>query len=681
MADDKNEFYNVIPEESGKVGLAFCGGGTKASAITLGFLKFLNSKNELDNKKIQYISSNSGSTWITLPLLYETQEQMSDMLDNNVLISRTSSFDSYNTSYKNSFFKKLISNTLDISNSWNNFVSKNFFVERYSPELKLKMNVPIPIAVATYFYQNSTELKFLPVDFTPISSGFLSFEDVKKFGISNYLRVKSNKYSLNTTWNPSLMSSCSSSVLSLPLYNYALKFPAVQNLISNIIPRVQVNGTSNTSYIGDGYLVDDTSVISLLARNVKHIFSMIYPERRYMRISANWYTNIGDYVFVIIDKNTLVGKVINKIYINNQDYEFEIQFFVSENVFFTNKFKSPSSNMVFSLSLPLLNSVCSHLEYVIDKDNNKVNKNVQYVTEQTMMENYLKTGIMYSDLTYQTNTKLNKSPYKVRILFYCLSWCQPFYMELSQQNRERIDYIRNFPNLCTINPIYDDTINPNNSSSDYTCECKDISEDLFPIINNGIKKSLQQLTKTQAVSLACFGQYIAEKLYFVFKNNDSPYTYSFPSTYPFKIKQKASEYIIPSYLRSVLNFNFGDIRQMVIIVTLPDVKIDYNPQMSTSVTRNTSYYKTVNRIVPLIFGAGATFLTYSGLSDLNCYFTISSVTDKNIKPVFCQILVSFPNIFTDERTVTFRKPTSYTNFVQFNGGKGGKPPALFIFGL
>lgn len=193
-------------------GVALSGGGTRASAASLGILQSLKTANLLSRDKILLISANSGSTWTLLTSFYEninnTTPSIDDILSTdqnnpNSLISVLSlnqfnldlTPDWWMKSVGNSFFKtynmyqsgNLGTNgivglkTEDVQNLVNlfnqNYLKQSFY-NNYQG-IVLRDNFPIPISIQSctnfdtltgYF---SHIKNYIPFDSSPISSGFL----------------------------------------------------------------------------------------------------------------------------------------------------------------------------------------------------------------------------------------------------------------------------------------------------------------------------------------------------------------------------------------------------------------------------------------------------------------------------------------------------------------------------
>lgn len=727
-------YFDSIPEPSGNLGLAYCGGGTRASSATLGSLKYINSLRHLDNSIIQYISANSGSTWVVLPLLYENGYSLDDMLDGNKLINYNVSFNNYNIDYKNSFFKKITTALVDPTTNWYYFVKNSFFPEKYNG-FNIKNNVPMPISIATLVTQNCNipmtfppskltcnqdqdpySINLIGVDFTPISSGcFVSpTKDMLRVETSQYI-----SYAKDAEWSPALMSTFSSLAVgpqivdALAECKYGIKLcdqpdvlvcniglcnetyigEFIESLIDDLLTDVSIRNICNAEIIVnkyqrkynniiDGYLTDDTSIICQLARGVINIFSMSYPELRTLR--QNYFDDPGnvegDYVF--IKKNVThtsllyesIGKIIKIDRINRKiTVEFSPEKIYNNITVSRAKKYTYDYNEIYTLT-STFNTVWDCFESIGNSyeelQNSPPTTDKNYIRKKIMNmmgENYVRTGIYFTYIYFKTKTvaKFGIKPYTGKILFYLLSPCPYFYNNiLSTENQGFINKICKWPNICTVAPILNDC--NNDLQFDNKClfcieDCKDAPAEILPELTAGNK--LQQLTKPETVSIAALTQYITEQLYnyFIYEKeiNTIPY--------PFLGRNVRN-------LERPYNFDTGNPQTVYIVIDI-GVYVDYNPQFGTFVKYNQNepevFGKNINNTVSL---------EYFGASMLNCYVNITNITDDKIPIVNGQITVSFPNVFTGERTVSFTSNNNYSNFRKFDGGNNGNPPAVIIFG-
>ena len=545
-------YNNSFPEENyltqpskgfKKTGIAFSGGGTRAACTTWGFLQALNSYKmpngnsllHIDN--ISYISANSGSTWMTLPLLYEPTEgsiyKVDDILGNYVSdpsqlnYSDNINFPNFGYNAVNCIFD------LEFDDNWWSYSVGNSFFKKYGlyqgsntngivgynskivdpivnglgssiyKGIVLRANMPIPIAIESLIIDKDT---VVPIDSTPISSGFL--RNSNTVGNINQLGGRVDSYAFNTflnkintidintqnimvdyrntknTWDPVIMSGTSSSAYGMELLQLDLPntFPFIGSFTSNIKDVNNLNIKDEKFKIIDGYLWDDTGVISLVARKTEKIASIISCSLN--DITVDIYTNTNYTYLFVID-----GQYINNIGKFNS-------FDTTTNPQTVSLTINNSTNNPINVIIPINFVKVLNIGSISNLFGKGSNKNIQqifkdedyYNTLSGLLQNYASTGIFYYRNTYTTmeNINVNVTSYSVDILWYCLSPCTNFYSKLSVNNKNLVSNMYKIPNVCTFFPYYSDC---NGGGCDKMCK-------------NGIQDILTNLQQVQKISNA-----------------------------------------------------------------------------------------------------------------------------------------------------------------------------------
>ena len=323
--NDTNIVTN-LPSNLNFTGVALSGGGTRASAASLGILRVLNQNNFLSRDKIQFITSNSGSTWSLLPSFYQninstsSDPSLTDILGTYIdpTPSQNNYFDTSNISDNNlisvlsnnifnldltpewwtksvglSFFQKynlystnnsIINNTIvglnktPVQNLVNLFNSEYSNGKNIYQGVILRDNLPIPIALQSCSIVDVTvsdQTSWIPFDSSPISSGFLGTNSTFCGRIDSYaFNFDFDNKNLQNTWDPVVMSGISSMASGPGMVRYNHMFSLIQSfnfnnfqlstLSCNKIPSPKLS-------LLDGYLVDDCAIVPLLYRNIKKI--------------------------------------------------------------------------------------------------------------------------------------------------------------------------------------------------------------------------------------------------------------------------------------------------------------------------------------------------------------------------------------------------------------------------
>ena len=566
-------YNNYFPEENfitqpslgkKKIGLAFSGGGTRAACTTWGFLQALNvyklnGKSLLHIDNISYISANSGSTWIVLPLLYQPIEGTPFTIDDILgpYISDPSKLDYKKYIDKKQFGNNAVNSKFDLefeNNWWSYSVGQSFFkpyglyngntnptngivgydassiqsiVTSLGSNYKgviLRPNMPIPIAVQSLIINKDT---VVGIDSTPISSGFLRTSnasgDINKLGgrvdsyafntfltkiettdpntqniLVDFRKTKDNFGNSHTkdTWDPVCMSGTSSMASGMELIELNLpnSFPFLGSFDTNVKDVNNLNPNNQQFKIIDGYLWDDTGVVSLVARKTEKIASIIscsleditgdiYPDEYYTYlfiVDGIYANNIGKFVSFDSTK-TKVNLSINN---NNSTIDVSIEI-VNVKVF-----SIGGIYKLFGLGSNKYTQIFNGDDY--------------YKTQLGLLTNYATTGIFYYKDTYTTviNENFNITSYEVDVLWYCLSPCANFYSQLSVSNRNYISDIYKNTNTCTIFPFYNDC---NTGGCDNVC--KHSQQDILTDLQNVTK-----ITNIQAYYISSLCAWVCNQI-------------------------------------------------------------------------------------------------------------------------------------------------------------------------
>ena len=566
-------YNNYFPEENfitqpklgkKKIGLAFSGGGTRAACTTWGFLQALNvykinEKSLLHIDNISYISANSGSTWIVLPLLYQPIEGTPFTIDDILgpYISDISKLDYKNHIDRKQFGNNAVNSFFDLefeNNWWSYSVGQSFFkpyglyngnatatngivgydassiqsiVTSLGNNYKgviLRPNMPIPIAVQSLIINKDT---VVGIDSTPISSGFLTNSnasgDINKLGgrvdsyafntfltkiettdpntqniLVDFRKTKDNFGNFHTkdTWDPVCMSGTSSMASGMELIELNLpnSFPFLGSFDTNVKDVNNLNPNNQQFKIIDGYLWDDTGVVSLVARKTEKIASIIscsleditidiYPDQSYTYlfiVDGQYVNNIGKFVSFDSTK-TKVNLSINN---NNSTIDVSIE--------------------IVNVKLFSIGQIYKLFGLGSNKYTQIFNGDDYYKTQLGLLTNYATTGIFYYRDKYTTliNENFNITSYEVDVLWYCLSPCANFYSQLSLSNRNYISDIYKNTNVCTIFPFYNDC---NTGGCDNVC--KQSQQDILTDLQNVTK-----ITNVQAYYISSLSAWVCNQI-------------------------------------------------------------------------------------------------------------------------------------------------------------------------
>jgi len=633
------EYYSNKPLYSGSkntqdmtIGIGFSGGGIRAACSTWGILQALNSyqingKSLLNRDYISYMSSNSGSTWALLSTLYQPIDGSPYTIDQILGQYKIPSDLDYTTKgISPSFIYTAVNNEFDFNltgNWWIKSVANSFFkpyglydentkgivgfdknsISTYLSKLGskyrgiiLRDNMPIPIAISTVANKISSGYTYIPIDSSPISSGFIVSKKVseppqqnpalqtfggrvstfafntnyakiigtstgppnnsiERFTENNFTPMNTTNTSIvfnDTTWEPAIISGTSSFAPGpelLPIDIPTIKIPILDkdiniSLLEDFVIQTEYTTPINSNAkIIDGYLFDDTSLISLLVRKTQRI--VIISDIVFTDIEENSDNNIGDYVMIIngdyqnnfgkisaVNDRDIVVKLIGK---NNNTIPFDKQT-INNNIkkidisniknSFTGSFNG-GIQLLDNTFLGLCGTTYQGVSNVAD---------AYTITMNGMIQNYANTGIFYFQGLYNTipNDYTDIIKYEVEILWYCLSPCPNFSASLSETNQKILNNIFRMPNICTLGPIYNDCNPTNTRNIDgvvenfyQNCNFECLFQPLDIIINS---KNIQKITDAQALGISSLSAWVTNQIIIPFINGT--YGISIPQPFP-----------------------------------------------------------------------------------------------------------------------------------------------------
>lgn len=574
-------FLNNFPEKVSTIsvtGMCFSGGGSRAACATWGILQSLNSVNLLNNKFIAYISCNSGSTWPVLSSLYypiylpinppsssnniseptslptyqiddilgqytepeflDFTKQVSaplfgyNIVNSNILTDIFSyDFEQNITSFNpefwlnsigNSFFKKYglygkdygyitAANSMDYGYKYLDIQNPS----RYYIGICARDNMPLPISLQSFKNINSNE--YIPFDSSPYSSGFLDISKGRVASMAIGQKIQSSNGLLGTfekssnMWSPYTMSGTSSTAFGKQFLDSGLQ---------DFLPIYDITTTPENSikgYLVDGYLVDNTSLISLLCRGVNRVVMTISNELdQLFTQTTNSNVKVGDYIYI---KNVTDSTTWNKLnQLNLQDTVGYVTavFDTNMQVQIIGPRKQVTTISYDCASILSIGDLAQLFGNVLDP--NAGNQYLNYSSMiRNMMINFGNTGIMYCVGPVRTvnNPKLSITPNDISILIYALSPYPNFYNKLSQTNRDIILNDGIFPNFCTFSPILNDRNLTNTYKDGYNIQCSQLASGTDVIANAPFAL---RMTNAQVLMLSSLTGYITKQIIIPYLN-------------------------------------------------------------------------------------------------------------------------------------------------------------------
>ena len=619
------EYYSNKPLYSGSkdisnmsIGIAFSGGGIRAACSTWGVLQALNSyqkngKSLLNRDYISYMSSNSGSTWALLPTLYQPINGSQYTIDQ--ILGQYKEPNNLDYSIKGvspNFINTAVNNEFDFNlegNWWIKSVANSFFKPYglYDENTKgivgfdsnsissflsslgskyrgiiLRDNMPIPIAISSIANKINSGYTYIPIDSTPISSGFIVSKKISepseqtpllqsiggrvstyafntKYAkiissstnppnsvesfqtVNNFTNIETSGTDIvfnDTTWEPAIISGTSSFAPGpqlLPINIPNIHIPIIEkdiniSLLEDFVIQTQFTTPVNTkAKIIDGYLFDDTGIVSLLVRKTQRI--VVITDVVFTDIEYNSDNIIGNYVLIIngdyqnnfgkitsINQSnivvTLIGKNTNTIFFDKQT--------INDNI---KKIDISNIKNAFNGSIPILDNTVFGIPSNVYSQPSSVS-DAYMMTMNGMIENYANTGIFYFQGLYNTipNDYTDIIKYEVEILWYCLSPCPNFTALLSESNQKILNNMFRTPNICTLGPIYNDCNPANSRTIDgkienfyQNCNFECLFQPLDIIINSS---NIQKITDSQALAISSLTAWVTNQIVIPFINGN-----------------------------------------------------------------------------------------------------------------------------------------------------------------
>ena len=381
--------------------ISLSGGGCRAYCVSLGIMKAIFKNTKIENEKIPYISSVSGSSWLTMILSH-----CSNSLKELLLFEIDTT---YNTFPKSSLLDICINIKpemdmlfipfIGISN-FANFIINKFILEKFDIHDKkisnqflnnLRKNWPTYIISSTY----SSELSFYPIEYTPNYS-LIGGKDITL--LVNDINDKSiNK--LKSHVKEELFSSLNYNDSSITTTNIITSSSFVINIISDITS-YKININNKNYNIVDGCYMDYMAIFPLLRRKCKKIFcviSCILNNEGKIDIKDNYKDVFDNYelnnIIEYINKKLSNGELCywrgninikNNSYYHTTEYRPEIIFFFISRV---TEFINTLPSLI--IDIPELKNFPNFLTFY---------QNVPQILSYTKLQSYLLTS--YSEWSF-----------------------------------------------------------------------------------------------------------------------------------------------------------------------------------------------------------------------------------------------------------------------------------------
>jgi hypothetical protein len=448
-------------------GIALTGGGVRAASIALGLLQSLDHAGLLSRQSIQYISTVSGSSWSTFPILYtfDTEKRRS------LIGSRVDSAEPFDAAVGRDTMAYAISNLkFSLTSSWNESIKNTFFatcdMQEYASRSAAN-GLPIPMCTQTMWMPSG---EMVVVDSTPLSTGTLLPENETRVSgrcdsesfISNIQYPKRGSafnsdidefLFSGSQWTPDRMSSSSSAL------DYSL---LGKKLISNVQPSLKhvVMNDTREIRIGDGGYIDPTATVSLLARKVQKI--VMVDNTNYSNLFeafdiAN--ARVGDHVFFVNDSVRVMPEILRIAGIDAEKTYIYVQ--TSPKSVGGAQYKRVKADELGFLKNITFNNfrnmfVEPNQEKIVSVFQGGADRFKQIAAE--IQNTYFETGVM-SHTAYLATKKvdwLGVEEYTPEVLYIFVFNCPSAVAMLSPNNQNLVMNIANGVNLCTINPYKSD---------------------------------------------------------------------------------------------------------------------------------------------------------------------------------------------------------------------------------
>lgn len=261
-------------------GICYCGGGLRACVLTYGNISELDDMNIM--KKIKYVSGVSGATWFIVGYTYyntkikfDKYNEPEECVIKNINYSKTNTFGKIlcEVNLATEMIESFVNFTDRKISRWNTVIYESFFEKYGETDSKYDWdNLPCPIINSSISYNGVNERLF-GIEFTPIYSNIPIYYKKDNVEYGGY-KIEIDKTCLNYELVPYIQSGISSAFFEAGKELYTKnKYKGINYELFN--PNTNQINSAN---LVDGGMVDNSGIISLLARKVKNIHMNIFPN-------------------------------------------------------------------------------------------------------------------------------------------------------------------------------------------------------------------------------------------------------------------------------------------------------------------------------------------------------------------------------------------------------------------
>ncbi len=303
-----------------KPAICFSGGGCRAATVSMGVIRALYSKNKNFYENLSYYSAVSGGTWFAS--IFTFHDDIKELIGESIPIHDIDMDTLTNTNYdKKMFFGHSVTNLKVLKrlsealrsgipkNKCFQYVLSKEFLERYSLNDKIPVQSRRFRELNDYLGHNSISpadgrpflicqagiiphgTETIPIDFTPMYSGSRVYQECyfqnQGFGCAHswFSRDRINTVSVRHNSGDSclesfLAASSAAYVVDVNQFSDSL----ILGSLDKLCPSISISAPDdfkNTNYdLVDGYFLDNSGILSLVARGVKKILSIVTAERK-----------------------------------------------------------------------------------------------------------------------------------------------------------------------------------------------------------------------------------------------------------------------------------------------------------------------------------------------------------------------------------------------------------------
>lgn len=312
--------------------LTFSGGSFRAYCSTLGIMRAIVKNEEIDIEEIPYISSISGSSWITM-ILSHTHDSLEEILLFDIDRSLTDFKENKLVDIAHKFQPNkdiILPFILNTTSSYNEIINKYVLNEfelgnkslcKRKCEGKLHSREMWPTYIISASYENNGIL--YPVEYTP------SYYTIG--GETTSLFINDCKEGYMSIISDSVISESCSKISSDITSTVML---ASSSFLLNTLLKYNIKVDEKDFSLLDGGYNDFFSIVPLLRRKIKRIFcsvsSILNSDGTIM--IKNWFKDTDDYESIFyVDEYKNMLKEINKKHFNRELCYFRGNFRVKEN--------------------------------------------------------------------------------------------------------------------------------------------------------------------------------------------------------------------------------------------------------------------------------------------------------------------------------------------------------------